>query len=305
VSVALLVLLSSVVDGGGKEAKETIMSIARRANRFRGFTLIEVLVVVAIIALLISILLPSLAKAKEMCKRAACLANLHQQGLGLTAYAQDSKGMLPIRGFYGYNISEHLYLHDLKMDKNHPKALIKDPVNYGALYGKYIGTDLMFFYCPSIPKRFHEDPDYGIPSFTLHNDPDRYVTWGGYMYAAPVEVGYCPRLEGKQIYPSEIWHEFFIDEWVIGEKGYSDMKEYQKRMPYMQALISGGVIGGDQEGMSAIRATHGDGTNVLYSDLHAKFVNDATGKLGRLEPSSGRGGAKDLYTMWEAFSLQN
>src|SRR5437868_12867191 len=57
----------------------------------RAFTLIEILVVVAIIALLISILLPSLAAAKAQSRRAACSANEHQMGLAITMYVGDTR----------------------------------------------------------------------------------------------------------------------------------------------------------------------------------------------------------------------
>jgi len=55
----------------------------------KAFTLIELLVVVAIIALLISILLPSLSRARELSKRTVCAANLSDKAKALYIYAQD------------------------------------------------------------------------------------------------------------------------------------------------------------------------------------------------------------------------
>ena len=66
-----------------------------RARINCGFTLIELLVVVGIIALLISILLPSLGRAREQAKAVHCLARLHDFGTGLTTYATDYDDELP------------------------------------------------------------------------------------------------------------------------------------------------------------------------------------------------------------------
>lgn len=60
-----------------------------------GFTLVELLVVIGIIALLVAILMPALSKARGQAQWAACLSNLKQLGNALQMYAQENKGYLP------------------------------------------------------------------------------------------------------------------------------------------------------------------------------------------------------------------
>jgi prepilin-type N-terminal cleavage/methylation domain-containing protein/prepilin-type processing-associated H-X9-DG protein len=66
-----------------------------RVRRTRGFTLIEVLVVVAIIALLVAILLPSLDRARATARMAQCQSNLKQLMTAFVMYGNETKGRLP------------------------------------------------------------------------------------------------------------------------------------------------------------------------------------------------------------------
>jgi prepilin-type N-terminal cleavage/methylation domain-containing protein/prepilin-type processing-associated H-X9-DG protein len=64
-------------------------------RRCAAFTLVELLVVIGIIALLISILLPALSRAREASYQTQCLSNQRQVGLYLAMYANENRGFLP------------------------------------------------------------------------------------------------------------------------------------------------------------------------------------------------------------------
>jgi prepilin-type N-terminal cleavage/methylation domain-containing protein len=63
--------------------------------RRHGFTLVELLVVIGIIALLVAILLPTLQKAREAAKLTACMSNVRQFGIAIQMYANDYHGVWP------------------------------------------------------------------------------------------------------------------------------------------------------------------------------------------------------------------
>ena len=77
------------------EVRATVAATRSPRSGLRGFTLVELLVVIGIIAVLIGILMPALSKAREKAKRTNCLSNLRTLGQSLFMYANAHKDRLP------------------------------------------------------------------------------------------------------------------------------------------------------------------------------------------------------------------
>jgi type II secretory pathway pseudopilin PulG len=116
------------------------------------FTLIDVLVSLGVIALLISILLPSLRKASESARRVTCQSNIRQLGIGMMSYADDYAGLIPPSKFLtSGDMKQPQQMITLRLGDEQRNMLNTDATwdGLGLLYSSQYTSTPGVFYCPS------------------------------------------------------------------------------------------------------------------------------------------------------------
>ncbi len=122
----------------------------------KAFTLVELLVVVAIIALLISILLPALGKAQQIAREVVCRSNLHQVGISISMYTAEFRGDYPQHFVQFINQDQRLMapLHTRYARFGGTSAAFdpkvrRTPVSLGLLVQQVMTDTAKIFYCPA------------------------------------------------------------------------------------------------------------------------------------------------------------
>lgn len=114
----------------------------------QAFTLVELLVVIAVIAILAALLLPSLASAKEAGRRVACLSNLRQVSIAIHTYAQDHGGSIP----FGPKAPPFTSPASLYPSTGAPTSLLSlqsgAPVGLGLLLSEQLAHHAKVLFCP-------------------------------------------------------------------------------------------------------------------------------------------------------------
>ncbi len=123
------------------------------------FTLIEVLVVIGILALLLALLLPSLASARESTRKVVCVSNLHQIGLAIQSYASDNHRRIP----FGPTAPPAITAANFYPVTGSPTSLISlmtgDPVGAGLLLRKHLAGQQRALFCPGTDQPTNADAE--------------------------------------------------------------------------------------------------------------------------------------------------
>jgi len=221
----------------------------------KGFTLIEMLVVMVLIALLVGLLLPSLARAKEEARKTQCRSNLAQIGLAYNLYAEDNRRFSPPWGggssytspdghtTFGVSSKQAMWLGLVITSESQTWNTTKSTP------GRPIGLGLLFA--------------------------------GGYLTSRGAQILYCPsNNSGRKIRELYLSHQFHYDAdepfWtshglvVISDNdGFGDKKKKYRYNSYSNSYESEmepGMSGGMGSGMSGMEG----GASMPPSDMNKK-----------------------------------
>jgi prepilin-type processing-associated H-X9-DG protein/prepilin-type N-terminal cleavage/methylation domain-containing protein len=148
-------------DFKSSDLHHSVYAAAGSGPRGEGFTLVELLVVIGIIAILIAMLLPALNKARQSARAVICQSNLRQIYNGIVMYANDNKDALVPNGrHYFYGIASDPYrTWDYYLASGHYIGQTEPITSYMADVHHVVDPgSAQIFACPA-----HVDPTYGKP----------------------------------------------------------------------------------------------------------------------------------------------
>lgn len=218
-------------------------------NLKSAFTLVELLVVISIIALLLSILMPSLSRVREQARSIVCATNLRQCGLGIVLYAENNRGNT-VPNFILYS----QYMPYMIRDNNGDT-----PKNLGYLYAQGYLKEPKLYYCPSASRPAQKFDTEENPWWENHAKilPDVH-TYSSYYYYIRV--------------PNSFWNRRLSDS--LEARGLASRYETWVKLDKLKnkALLSDTVFYPDRYPHYVKK-----GFNVAYGDGSVRFWRDGKG----------------------------
>ncbi|MGA2853036.1 MAG: prepilin-type N-terminal cleavage/methylation domain-containing protein [Verrucomicrobiota bacterium] len=241
-----------------------------RAANARGFTLLELLVVLGVVAVLIVIQVPVLAAGKSQSKIAMCASHVRQLAMSCQICANDNGDRLPVLSGFG---------------SNWPWDLPVDVANTLLNYGAQTNT----FYCPGTAPRFTDSQNWSGPGTTLWN----FGAWGSYPFHV---IGYSLAFSGSSSLLNPTNQNTTIQPEAIPNfpsPGISTIYPASERILVADAIISTG---------SALPGYAHPENN--YTSIQGGFTYPhVSPHLKGNVPAGGNVGFKDGHVDWRDFKL--
>jgi type II secretory pathway pseudopilin PulG len=232
---------------------------------------VELLVVIGIIALLISVLMPALKKAREAAEKTRCLANLRQQGVYLQIYANRFHGACPVGkvGSFGQN-SYYMAVDSAGLGKVFPTCMgLMVPA--GVLTDNSYSADPKVFFCPTDTSRILNEPTssgsaFGTQRWMGSTTRTTYMQNPSYRFGDVGKTGVDP---GNNPSFTIGYHDYDTDTDILWKKANGVRPHIIPKVTDFkgQALVIDEVIQ-----RTFVRQAHRDGINALYANWSAQWV---------------------------------